>query len=540
MTFIRKALVTAILTGTAVWVAGCGGTSGATTGGTSEPAPPVDGGDSTTDTTTVSGPITGFGSVIVNGVHFDTDAAQILHDGEPITEDDLKVGMIINLSGAVDGDGVNGSAVQIEFDEELKGPVSSVDLASNSFVVLGQTVVIDSETAFDNLDLETLAAGDFVEISGFFDAAGALRATLVEREDSHAGDYSDVELKGVIRALDATANRFMLGAQSVDYSAAEFDDIPDNTLVDGLFVEVKASGLSEDGVLLAREIEYEEREDDEAEEGREFELEGLVTALTSATEIAINGRSVLLTAETEFEEGTAADLTLNSKIKAEGEINADGVLVAEKIELRRRGSLEVESIINSINLENSSLTVFGIDVMVTPSTRWEDDSEAEERYFDLADLNPGDSLEIKGYQNAEGQFIATAIERQDADEEQEHSFTGPVASIENGVLNILGVNLVLGADLEPEDAAEMSSLIASLAVGDLISVEGVLSADNQLSILELELEEDDGRNEFGGDRRNEDDQESEEDADSDEAEEPEENSEESEEPEEIEDSEVEV
>lgn len=503
MNFTQKTLAALFLTSGAAWMSGCGG--GADSTSTADPvSEPTD--DNTTDTntestTSVSGRITGFGSVIVNGVHFDADAAQIMHDGQPITEDDLKVGMVIRLSGAVDADGVNGVATEIEFDEELKGPVATIDLANGSLVVLGQTILIDEDTALDNLTLDTLAENDFVEVSGYFDADGALRATLIEREELAENDDQEIEIKGVVRSLDSTLSQFLIGTQAIDFGEAEFDSIPDNTLTDGMRVEVKASALTENGVLIAHEIEYEEHDDSDEREGSELELEGLVTGVTSESEFAVNGRTVIVTTDTEFEEGTAQDVTQNSKIKVEGELNADGALVAEKVELRRRGNLELEAMVDSINVDGNALTVFGVEVLTTATTRWEDDSEAEVRYFDLADLNPGDSVKVKGYQNAEGLFVATALERKDADEEQEIELTGPVFSITDGVLNVMGVQVILDPELDESDLSELQTLLAGLAAGDLIKVKGTLSASNQLSAVEVEAEGDDGRNEFGGERR---------------------------------------
>ncbi len=71
-----------------------------------------------------SGSITGFGSVYVNGVKFETDSATFDVDGTSGTQDDLAIGMVVKVNGSINADGVTGTASSISFDDELQGPVS--------------------------------------------------------------------------------------------------------------------------------------------------------------------------------------------------------------------------------------------------------------------------------------------------------------------------------------------------------------------------------------------------------------------------------
>ena len=97
----------------------------------------------------VSGPINGFGSVIVNGVHYNTDHAEFWVRGVRATEADLNVGSYIHLEGTTSADGKEGVAKLIYFQPNVIGAVSSVDLLAETFVVLGQTVHITNDTALD-------------------------------------------------------------------------------------------------------------------------------------------------------------------------------------------------------------------------------------------------------------------------------------------------------------------------------------------------------------------------------------------------------
>ena len=52
-----------------------------------------------------SGTIDGTGSIFVNGIRFDVDDADITVGGQPATEDDLGLGMVVRVRGRVDADG---------------------------------------------------------------------------------------------------------------------------------------------------------------------------------------------------------------------------------------------------------------------------------------------------------------------------------------------------------------------------------------------------------------------------------------------------
>ena len=111
-----------------------------------------------------SGSVTGFGSVFVNGVEFETDSATFDVDGDSGTQDDLAIGMIVRVDGTINEDGVSGIATNISFDDELQGPVSAVgpigpDGVRRTITVLGITVVLDSSgTTFDISDDSNIPA----------------------------------------------------------------------------------------------------------------------------------------------------------------------------------------------------------------------------------------------------------------------------------------------------------------------------------------------------------------------------------------------
>jgi hypothetical protein len=142
-------------------LASCGGGGGG--GGVAAVSSPGGGGIGGTGLTS-SGTVDGFGSIFVNGVEFETDDAVILVDGESVGEDQLGLGMVVVVSGTVNDDGATGIAERVIYDEEVEGPVESIerdqDGDSMLLVVVGQEVIAErTGTVFDDVSFDTLTAG---------------------------------------------------------------------------------------------------------------------------------------------------------------------------------------------------------------------------------------------------------------------------------------------------------------------------------------------------------------------------------------------
>ena len=116
----------------------CGGGGGGGGGGST---PPPDNNNPPTAgigrTGIAMGPIANFGSIIVNGVRYDTNSATFTVNDAPGTQADLKVGQVVVVSGTIDNNGTTGTAETVFFDDNVKGPVQSIDSAASQMVVLG-------------------------------------------------------------------------------------------------------------------------------------------------------------------------------------------------------------------------------------------------------------------------------------------------------------------------------------------------------------------------------------------------------------------
>jgi hypothetical protein len=283
-----------------------------------------------------SGPITAFGSIFVNGVRYELDSAQIDVNGAIATQADLALGQVVRVAGLLDASGTTATAETVAFDANVTGPVDSIDVAAMTFEVLGQTIIVDAASTvldFEPLpaEIDSLAAGDFVEVSGFAGANGSILATRVELESA-----GPLRLRGVVTNLDLGGLTFSINGFSVDYgSAAIVEDFPNGQPSNGDEVSVIGASIDPSGALVADELRRFEFASGSS--GEEAEVEGLITRFVSEFDFDVDGVAVTTSGATEYEGGTAADLALNVKVQAEGLFAAGGTIDADKIEVKDGG-----------------------------------------------------------------------------------------------------------------------------------------------------------------------------------------------------------
>ncbi|TFH25634.1 MAG: hypothetical protein E4H03_00190 [Myxococcales bacterium] len=279
-------------------------------------------------TSVVFGQIGGFGSIIVNGIEFDTTNAVITLEGDPATENDLRLGMVVSVRGIVDPGGLTGTAEIVAMEDLLEGPVEGVNVGDGTFMAFSQLVITDAETVFDGTTLATLVAGEDVEVSGFYDADGSVRATRVERKLVGV----EIEIKGTVSSLDLVAETFRFGLLTIDYSGALLEGLPPGGIVDGLFVEVEAAAPAAADLLTASGVETLDQIL-MADIGDAAAVEGFITAIVSADEFVVNAtQQVIITPDTRFEGGDLGDVVLNARVEVDGTIDQDGAIIASEIE----------------------------------------------------------------------------------------------------------------------------------------------------------------------------------------------------------------
>ena len=389
--------------------------------------------DSSPGTTTYTGTITGFGSVFVNGVEFETTGSQVSVDGKSATEDDLKVGMQVTIKGNANGN--KGTASSISFDDDVEGLVISNSITSGQLTgdinVMGQTVTVTDTTIFESkipavTGPDQIAEGMVVEVSGFASGTGSITATRLEVKAADLATYlsehdEGIEVKGVISNLDTVDMTFDIGDMTVEYAGATLDDFI-NGIQEGLYVEVKSTeGLdSVSGNLIASKIELEHngtKSHDDDDEG-EVEIEGMVTSAIVDNSFAVNGETILIDDKTEFEGLEKAGLVLDVIVEVEA-YYVDGVLTAKEIEFEEMSDNEVKGVVDLITttgVNTGTITlVGGTEISITNDTLMKDsrdDNMVANDKFNLSDLSQGDHVEIDYYDD-NGVLTATKLERED-------------------------------------------------------------------------------------------------------------------------------
>ena len=285
----------------------------------------------------VQGPITGFGSIVVNGVHYGIDRAQIRVNGAAAAAPDLALGQLVTVRGTRDASAPRGDADSVAFDANVEGPVDAIDAAGGRLVVLGTPVTANEMTVIDlgsrPSTITSLAVGERVQVSGFVGADGAITATRIAARPAQ----SRLRVRGTVANLNRAAARFEINLLTVDYrSAVVIEGFPTGEPSEGDEVVVEGTRLIGRSELIAEELSLAESEI-EGDDAGEAEIEGLITRFVSPVDFDVSGSAVTTSSATVYEGGSAASLQLNVKIKVEGTVNGTGVIQARKIEVKDGG-----------------------------------------------------------------------------------------------------------------------------------------------------------------------------------------------------------
>ncbi|HRJ51594.1 MAG TPA: DUF5666 domain-containing protein [Candidatus Thiothrix moscowensis] len=407
-----KAMTTLLATALLLILAACGGGGGLTV---------ANGGIGGTGIST--GPITAFGSIFVNGVKYDVDSASFTRNGVAASgQNEYFLGEYITVEGNVNADGVTGKASAVHFSRGLQGTVTAVSADSvdgKSLWVLGQVVKTNALTVFERFKLlADLKLGNVVEVSGIRDANGELVATSIRLLQVRYVPGETLEVKGTIGSVDTTNQTFTLSNLIVDYSPAVLQGFPSGIPQAGQYVEAESQQALQGSRMIASEVERKDA-GITFKEGTEVEVEGVITRFVSRSDFSVNGVAVTTNASTRFEGGTASNLALNALVEIEGNANAAGVIVAEKVEIKQSDSSDIDELEGNITAIDPTAQTFRLGiytVSVNTSTLWEDESDADIPQMNFSHLNIGDYLEIKGKTIGTNKLLALRIKREDPDD----------------------------------------------------------------------------------------------------------------------------
>ena len=366
--------------GSALALAGCGGGGGGGVAGVSS------GGTGSFS----AGPITGFGSIILNrnGVRFDDSTASILDDDGNDMRGKLKLGMLATVKGSAVS-GTSATASSIVVGGELQGPISAKSASPQTLTVLGQTVRITGSTFFDvsiSGGFASLNVNDIVEVHGLLNpVTNTLTATFIEKKNSPAL----FKIQGLAINHDPIAKKFNIGAIRINYSSTNPTDvriIPANGTLVRVRVTAVLPPLAAPAEWTATRIRPPEGPNEDRDEA---EIEGSITAFTSSAQFSVNGIAVTTSSATRFDDGTAG-LALGVRVEVKGRLSG-GVLIAERVKIEDDNevdNLEFELHGAVSNVTATTFVVRGVNVNYTGTTPF--------RNGTVANLVNGTNVEVKG------------------------------------------------------------------------------------------------------------------------------------------------
>jgi hypothetical protein len=317
----------------------------------------------TNEAITAHGVITGLGGVTINDVRYTTNAATVTVNGQPGTLSELRHGQIVTVRGRINADGQSGTSDSILYDANLIGPVENLEASNDRLTVMGQTVLIDSNTQFaSGIDPQTLGGlpiGSIVQLSGYADAAGAIRATRIDTDDTNA----ELQITGKVAGLDIGNLLFSINRLTVDYSGAALIDLPGGAPTNEMMVKAIGS-LSGRLFVVERLVAAPGLA---GNNGQRVQTAGLITRFNTSSDFDINDYTASTHAGTTFLNGNAGDLSLNAELVIDGDFDAGGRITANRVTF---GRLVDETATLTFDFSNftdiSVLSVFKVTVIQGP------------------------------------------------------------------------------------------------------------------------------------------------------------------------------
>lgn len=310
-------------------IAGCGGggtgVAGLSSGGTGS---------------FTSGTITGFGSIIVNGIRYNNDTATVLtSDDSASSNPALQLGMVVNIEGSAvtPASSTTGlptaTAYRITYGSEWIGPVSN--RAATTFEILGHTVDILATTLFGGVvqQLSEIRDTHFVEVYGYVDQVdGHIQASRIDVSTVQPSAY---KLSGAITQINQISGTANLGQTAISWSLPAA--LPSG-LSSGDFVRVVLDPSPVGAVWTATRILQVSSPLSRlsADHAYEAEIHGSITAYQSSANFVVNGIPVNASAAQ-----ITGTLAVGVQVEVEGSIRS-GQLVATKVTIKTASQVETQ------------------------------------------------------------------------------------------------------------------------------------------------------------------------------------------------------
>lgn len=280
------------------------------------------------------GAISGFGSVIVNGVTYDNAQAVMRLNDTVVSQTSLRLGMVATVRGDRVAGTTLGTASSIDVWTIAQGVVSEVetvvvsDVKTGKFIVSGMTILTTAATWFYGLTPDTpLSDGQYVSVWG-----------LQADADGHTWAAS------CVLASTPTADAVSSGRVKFDDGEPTLNGIlltgtVANSLVDEALTRVQGTWASNGSLNVVSATTIDSALGVQPE--GEVEIEGLVTTVPTASGFMLG--SIAVDTTTSMVSPVGALIAVGSRVEVYGSWQG-GVLKATKVELEDQeppGTIEI-------------------------------------------------------------------------------------------------------------------------------------------------------------------------------------------------------
>lgn len=329
LTHVLKGAATAVLALT-LFACGGGGGSGGPAGGSA-------GGYG-------AGTVTGFGSIVVDGVHYDDAASTVSLDTEASAPDapaagaslEVKLGQHVEFEFS--GDESHSVATRLRISAAVIGSVTAI---APQLVVAGQVIQVNTDpaagpvTVFEGVASQAgIQVGDRLEVHGLpVVVAGqvVVQATRIERRPARE---AWLRVAGTVAGLAADGSSFHLGGLKVNVAPTTRLVPAGATLADGTAVVVWSSTGAVNDAVTAALVRVRRHP---VTVTQDIRLSGAVSGCTApcAAGFKVDGLAVDASTAT-FDHGSAADLADGRWVDVRGTIDATtGLVTATRVAFRR-------------------------------------------------------------------------------------------------------------------------------------------------------------------------------------------------------------
>ncbi|MFH6954174.1 DUF5666 domain-containing protein [Pseudoalteromonas sp. XMcav1-K] len=426
------------------------------------------------------GTVSGFGSLYVNGVRYNTDNADFTINGQPGSEDAIRLGDRVVLSGLTNNQG-RFIANSVNYEATATGHIQHIDYANETITVHGQTFVLTGESNLEEVTFDALKQGDFVEISAVYSEQSGFLISKLERKD----DEDTLSLTAKVTALDSVNNTLTINDTTFDTSNVT---VPPELAV-GDIVEIEFNQLNDVNVITDIEIGHYDEQD-----GVSVILDGPIVNVTDSS-ITIANTQVLINDDTDFEDISLAQLANGTRVVVEA-IIIDNQHIAEEIALYVSADSDIEGVITDIDLALNNITVNEREYTITPFTLFDDESGADDKQLALSSLGIGDFVEIDFYNDDNGNAFVTKLEREEQPENDDDiSISGKVSNInlDTNTFNVSGITVFVNASSDLENRfgndVPVQDFMASLSGNDKLELEVFKTSEDGYLVLEAKYQD---------------------------------------------------